>query len=59
MKVEGTGMYYSMGGYMPITWNKGDEYSQTMYYSDDEELKLNPGLTWILLVDDNVGVTEY
>ncbi|NLN51400.1 MAG: DUF3048 domain-containing protein [Clostridiaceae bacterium] len=48
---EGTGYYISQGEYIPITWVKEDLASRTKYYRDGEELKLNPGQTWILVTE--------
>ncbi len=52
---SGTGYYISMGEIVPIKWTKESESSLTRYYTeDDQELALNPGQTWIQIV--NLGV---
>lgn len=50
----GEGLYITNGKAIPITWDKASEYSTTHYYDkNNDEIKLNPGTTWILLVDKN------
>lgn len=52
---EGTGYYISMGEMVPITWKKTSAESLTRYFTEDgKELILNPGQTWIQIV--NIGV---
>jgi len=48
---RGNRLLYSQGEYIPITWVKEDLASRTKYYRDGEELKLNPGQTWILVTE--------
>ncbi|NLJ94365.1 MAG: DUF3048 domain-containing protein [Clostridiaceae bacterium] len=53
---EGDGYLVSNGEYLPISWQKLDENSQTKYFYQDEEIVLNPGQTWILLVSSNTTI---
>ncbi|MGB4609773.1 MAG: DUF3048 domain-containing protein [Saccharofermentanales bacterium] len=54
---EGTGYYISQGQYVPLTWSKQDAESKTQYFVDGEELKLNPGQTWVLVTGSETGIT--
>lgn len=54
---EGEGYLISNGEYLPITWQKIDKSSQTLYFYNGEEIKLNPGQTWVLLASANTVVT--
>ncbi len=46
----GTGKYITNGKMIDITWQKASEYDQTHYYdADGKEIKLNPGVTWVLI----------
>ncbi len=52
----GEGFYYSQGKVVPISWSKNPDYSyaKTYFYTEDgEELVLNPGQTWIEVVDNS------
>lgn len=52
---KGDGYYISMGEMIPITWEKSEDKSLTRYYDKEgKELTLNPGQTWIQIV--NLGV---
>ncbi|MGF7056342.1 DUF3048 domain-containing protein [Brassicibacter mesophilus] len=45
---KGKGMYITNGKAKNITWSKESINSKTIYYDETgEELKLNPGVTWI------------
>lgn len=47
----GEGYYITNGEYIPITWNKKDRNSRTIYYNDKgEEIKFNDGITWVQIV---------
>lgn len=57
---EGRGMYISNGEAVEITWSKSKEASRTKFYSGNDEIKLNPGNTWIQVVNylDNVEIEK-
>lgn len=45
---QGSGKYFTRGKYININWEKEDKYSKTKYFDEDQnEIKLNPGNTWI------------
>ena len=48
---EGGGVYITNGESKSINWAKASENSPTKFYIDDEELILNPGNTWIQVVN--------
>jgi len=51
---QGKGYYLNRGVSMPITWSKAGGYEVTKYYDmNGEELKLNPGKTWIQVISDS------
>ena len=51
---EGTGYYATNGKIIPITWKKATESSVTKYYySDGTEISLNPGKTWITVMESD------
>lgn len=51
---EGEGYYATNGTIIPITWKKGSESSITKYYNEDgEEITLNPGKTWITVMESD------
>lgn len=48
---KGEGQYLTNGKMIPITWEKADAHSKTIYKNlDGEEIRLNPGVTWIQVV---------
>lgn len=48
---SGIGKYITCGGVIDITWKKGSYEGATKYYTEDgEELKLNPGKTWVQVI---------
>lgn len=50
---SGEGYYVSRGKVVPITWKKESEEAQTLYYTKDgKELKLNPGKTFVSVIDN-------
>lgn len=55
---EGTGLYITEGESIPITWKKQSENARMKFYTENIELKLNPGNTWIQVVNNlnNVSV---
>lgn len=48
---DGNGIYITNGESLPITWEKTSEKSRTKFYIDEEELMLNPGNTWIQVIN--------
>ena len=56
---EGRGLYITEGESIPITWKKQSENARMRFYTENIELKLNPGNTWIQVVNnlENVNVT--
>ena len=54
---EGKGIYITNSESIPITWEKVTEKSRLKFYTDGEELKLNPGNTWIQVVNSLDKVT--
>lgn len=51
---KGDGYYASNGVIVPVTWEKTSLNSQTKYYTaEGEELKLNPGKTWVTVFEKN------
>ncbi len=55
---KGKGIYFSEGEAVNITWTKKSEKERTKFYIGDTELKLNPGNTWIQIVDSVEAVTN-
>lgn len=54
----GTGFYVTQGGVVPVTWTKADELAPTYYFTEDgKPLLVNPGQTWIQVVDPDTPVT--
>ena len=49
--------YLTGGKKYDISWDKTSHTDPIRYYLDGEELILNPGLTWILVVDDQALAT--
>ncbi|MBA1337187.1 MAG: putative lipoprotein YerB [Firmicutes bacterium] len=48
---KGEGIYITNGSYVEITWEKKDRRAPTRFYSQNgEQIKLNPGKTWIQVV---------
>lgn len=55
---EGTGYFITNGTYKEIKWKKDTRDSQTVYmYSDDSEIKVNDGNTFIQVVPINSNVS--
>lgn len=53
-------VYLTGGKRYDITWEKTSHTGPMVFYLDDQELILNPGLTWILVLDDQALKTvEY
>lgn len=51
---EGNGQYITKGEIINISWKKTGERDKTYFYDDNNnEIKLNPGKTWIQIVSDN------
>lgn len=55
---KGTGQYITNGKSVDITWSKETEKSATVFKLGEEELKLNPGNTWIQIINKNTEVAE-
>ncbi len=53
----GNGIYFTEGEACDITWKKNSEKDRTKFYVDGKELYLNPGNTWIQVVDSISSVT--
>lgn len=50
----GNGIFITNGKAIPITWEKDGTFEITHYYDGSgEEICLNPGVTWVLLIDRN------
>lgn len=48
----GNGVFITEGKAVPVTWEKQDTFGLTTYYDESgEQIRLNPGVTWVLLVD--------
>ncbi|MDD3750678.1 MAG: DUF3048 domain-containing protein [Sedimentibacter sp.] len=54
---QGNGIYITNGESIPITWEKASEKDKLRFYSGDEELVLNPGNTWIQVVNSLDRIT--
>ncbi len=54
---KGKGIYFTEGEAVEISWEKGSEKDRTKFYVGNEELVLNPGNTWIQIVDGLSAVT--
>ncbi|MBP7222004.1 MAG: DUF3048 domain-containing protein [Sedimentibacter sp.] len=48
---EGKGIYITNGESIPVTWEKTTEKDRLKFYAGDKELVLNPGNTWIQVVN--------
>ena len=60
---EGSGYFITDGKAVPITWKKDTEWGPTRYYDQDgKEIILNPGKTWISIVQtermDKIEINE-
>lgn len=54
---QGKGFYISQGAVVPITWEKNQDIASTYYFTaDGQPLSLNPGQTWIQVVDPDTPV---
>lgn len=58
----GEGYYFTDGKYVPITWEKADDYAPVHYYYEDgTEVALNQGQTWICTIEagdvDKIDIT--
>lgn len=50
---KGEGFYATDGKIIPITWEKQTDKQATKYYTTDgQQLKMNPGKTWITIFKD-------
>lgn len=48
---DGKGIYITNGESIQITWKKPSEKERLKFYTDEDELMLNPGNTWIQVVN--------
>lgn len=53
---SGTGYYITCGKKMDIGWEKESRKGKTVYTRNGEELMLNPGNTWIVIVPMNLEI---
>ena len=54
----GEGYYFSRGGWVHVTWSKGDYSSpMTLRTDDGEELQVNPGKSYFTIVRDSLAST--
>ncbi len=52
----GRGQYITMGKSVPITWEKASRSAKTVWKNEaGEEIKLNPGTTWVMLLPSGVS----
>ena len=50
----GSGMYITNGKAVPITWKRASANDITHYYTQDgQEITLNPGKTWVEIVENS------
>ena len=54
---SGNGIYFTEGQSCDIIWKKGSEKDRTEFYINGDDLYLNPGNTWIQIVDSISAVT--
>jgi len=51
---KGTGMYYTGGSGIPVTWEKSDAHAITTFYDENSNaIKLNPGKTWFQIMESD------
>lgn len=51
---EGSGQFITGGRAIDITWKRSDVFSKTQYVdSNGNEITLNPGKTWVCIVDNS------
>lgn len=55
---SGEGKYITNGKAIDIKWLKDSKRSKTLYYNvnNNEEIVLNPGITWIQIVENNTDL---
>lgn len=54
---KGKGKYFTNGKGIDITWEKNNRSDRTIYYLENgQELALNPGVTWIQIVNTNTDI---
>ena len=54
---SGKGKFITAGKVMDITWEKANREAKTKYLYNGEEISLNPGLTFVQIVNPSLGVT--
>lgn len=48
------GYYFTNGKCVDVTWKKDGEFGVTRYYdADGQEIRLNPGKTWICIIQSD------
>ncbi|MBE7024659.1 MAG: DUF3048 domain-containing protein [Ruminococcaceae bacterium] len=53
---SGSGYYITLGKSIPITWEKTGRSAKTVWKNaDGEEIELNPGQTWVMLLPSGVS----
>ena len=53
---SGKGQFITMGKSIPITWEKTSRSGKTVWKNEKgEEIKLNPGTTWVMLLPSGVA----
>ncbi len=55
---DGDGIYITNGNSVDIKWLKPSKEGKTLYYNknNDEEITLNPGITWIQVVQNDTNI---
>ncbi len=60
MQGRGEGKYFTNGKVIDITWEKKDEFGQTLYYDKNgNQITLNQGKTWICIITESDRVEIY
>ena len=54
---QGKGIYITKGECIPISWEKASEKERLKFYAAEEEILLNPGSTWIQVVNSLNSLT--
>lgn len=53
---SGEGMYITNGKFKNISWEKSSASDKTIYSDRDGEISLNPGITWIQVVEPKTDI---
>ena len=60
MAGSGEGKFFTNGKVIDITWEKKDEFGQTLYYDKDgNQITLNQGKTWVCIITESDRVEVY